>query len=207
MLPAKRGAGGFLACKANVSYYVWRIDPQWAPQHTQESARTARLVWLYNPDPAVLDKRDLREAPRCNLPTPEYASYKIIIKKIITPNVIISGRRAAMFQMFQRVMAQISAVCRHAMDLLEELSGVPTSLSPPLIPFCTWLCGQSWNLTKRAAVQFTGQEKKSRLLLMFAPRRKSHLFDAASDQWHFLWHFTAGFFCFFCAARCPLWPL
>lgn len=57
-------------------------------------------------------------------------------------------------------MAQISAVCRHAMDLLEELSSVPTSLSPSLIPFCTWLCGQSWNLTKRAAVQFTRQGKK-----------------------------------------------
>lgn len=107
----------------------------------------------------------------------------------------ISGRRAAMFQMFQRVVAQISAVCRHAMDLLEELSSVPTSLSPPLIPFCTWLCGQSWNLTKRAAVQFTGQgKKKSRLLLMFAPRRKSHLFDAASDQWIFVTFCCVFFF-------------
>lgn len=110
-----------------------------------------------------------------------------------------------MFRMFQRVMAQINAVCRHAMDLLEELSSVPTSLSPPLIPFCTWLCGQSWNLTKRAAVQFTGQEKKkkSRLLLMFAPRRKSHLFGAASDQWIFVTFYCVFFLFLFLRGSVP----
>lgn len=33
MLLVKPESRGVLACKANVSYYVWRIDPQWTQEH------------------------------------------------------------------------------------------------------------------------------------------------------------------------------
>lgn len=125
------------------------------------------------------------------------------MKKIITPHVIISGRRAAMFQMFQRVMAQISAVCRHAMDLLEELSSVPTSLSPPLIPFCTWLCGQSWNLTKRTAVQFTGQGEKIPPLINVCAEAEITFIQRSVRSVDFCDILLRLFF-FLRAARCPL---